>query len=588
VDGHLFIAPGDITQLSADAVAFSASSALSRDGNLYSSFQANVPGFAEWYAGLSRRQGRFTPPGTAFWMPLHADRRPHGVAVAVSTGGRATSEDKAALAVRAALHTAVEQLRAEGRGGRLLVALPAFRVGGGGDRQHRLRSATVQVRAALDFLAQTPGVDVAFITYTPTLYRIFLEARRRVLGPPPADPLQRPELEDALRAGEGVLFAGAGLSRGAGLPDWGALMARLAGDLGLPPDPRVDYLDLAQWYRERFGPAALAGVVRETFAAPSLPTLAHYLLLALPVRHVLTTNYDDLLERALTALKRHPVAVARQEEVAHTGQAGVVYVTKLHGDAARPEEIVLCRDDYDRFFERRPAMALLLEGLLLNQTFFFVGYGLRDPNFRQIYSRIGRMLPETQRPAFATTFEAGGAAGPHLVEQWRRKRLHLIPVPGATAAEQEQEFLRFLDRLADRVTMQTPRLFLAPDVDVSPGLSPLRALLVEGVGRETGLLGRRDLSGPEAATDVQYLAGVLEFLTNHGWRPAANSGWPLCRLWEHLAAHAPDPRERRRLLTLALATAETFGDAERIRGQLTGLSGRSARSPTNPDEGEHA
>ena len=141
------------------------------------------------------------------------------------------------------------------------------------------------------------------------------------------------------------------------------------------------------------------------------PTLAHYLLLSLPVRQVVTTNYDDLLERALEALKRYPVKVVRQEDVARTGRGDGVHVVKLHGDAAEPDEIVLCRDDYDEFFERRPAMALLLEGLLLNRTFFFVGYGLRDPNFRQVYSRIARMLREARRPAFATSFESAGEAG---------------------------------------------------------------------------------------------------------------------------------------------------------------------------------
>ena len=88
-----------------------------------------------------------------------------------------------------------------------------------------------------------------------------------------------------------------------------------------------------------------------------------------------------------------------------------VHVVKLHGDASQAEGIVLCRDDYDEFFDRRPAMALLLEGLLLNQTFFFVGYGLRDPNFRQVYSRIVRMLRDARKPAFATSFEIGGRRG---------------------------------------------------------------------------------------------------------------------------------------------------------------------------------
>src|SRR6185437_12033981 len=176
-------------------------------------------------------------------------------------------------------------------------------------------------------------------------------------------------------------FVGAGLSSGAGLPGWHSLVRRLGDDLGLPWSDRHDYLDLAQWYRERFGRERLAAVLRELYATPAKPTLAHYLLMSLPVRHVITTNYDDLLERALDGLKRHPVKVLHQEDVARTGQ-NEVFVVKLHGDLAHPDEIILTRDDYDEFFQRRPAMALLLEGLLFNQTFFFVGYSLRDPNFR--------------------------------------------------------------------------------------------------------------------------------------------------------------------------------------------------------------
>src|SRR5262249_40774123 len=151
-------------------------------------------------------------------------------------------------------------------------------------------------------------------------------------------------------------------------------------ELGLevPPKPPLDfYLDLAQWYAERFTPDALADVIRRTYGdtrTTARPTLAHYFLAALPVRYHVTTNYDDLLERALAALRRYPTRVGRQEEAAHTGRSDGVYVVKLHGDAATPDEpIVLSRDDYDAFFDSRPAMTALLEGLLLNRTFFFVG-----------------------------------------------------------------------------------------------------------------------------------------------------------------------------------------------------------------------
>jgi O-acetyl-ADP-ribose deacetylase (regulator of RNase III) len=563
MDGHLYIAPGDITRLAADAIAFSASTHLSSGGTLYASFREHVPGFAAWYADLRSRHAPLSGVGGAFAMPLHADRRPYFVVVVASTGGPATDEDKAAIAVRAALSLAVKRLRAAGRTGRVLVALPAFRVGAGGDRRQQLRSAKVQVAAARDFLADDPGVDAAFITYNPSLYRVFLEARRQVAAASPDDPLRRPELEEALAAGQGVLFVGAGLSRGAGLLDWEGLIGRLSKDLGLPSGAKTDYLDLAQWYREVLGTDRLAGLLRETFGGPALPTLAHYLLLSLPVRHVITTNYDNLLEEALAAVNRPPVKVVRQEEVSRTGRGGVS-VVKLHGDVERAEEIVLSRDDYDEFFQRRPAMALLLEGLLLNQTFFFVGYGLRDPNFRQIYSRIARMLPGARRPAFATTFGAAGAEGEHLVRQWKNKELHLLPVPGSNSEEQEHELLRFLDRLAERVTTRAPGLFLAPDVGVNPVLDPLRRLLVEDVGRALEDATELDLT----AEDVRHVAGVLEFLTAQGWRPTRFGTGQLCRLWEMLALRATDAAERRRYLGFALAAAEGLSDVRHARELL--------------------
>jgi hypothetical protein len=568
---HIFIAPGDLTQLSADAVAYSASHYLGRDGNSYSSFEVNVPGFAAWFESVRSRQLLPLEPGTTFWLPLSAERRPYGVIVVVATGGR-RDEDRAGLAVRAALTESVRHLREEGRTGRLLIALPAFRVGKAGDRHQRLESARAQIAAAREALEKLPDVDVAFITYTPTLYQIFLQARREVLGPPSAGP-RYPELEQALRAGECVLFAGAGLSSGAGLPSWDELMRRLADDLKIQPSDRPDHLDLAQWYRDRFAGRQLGEVVRSTFQGAGLPTLAHYLLMALPLRHVITTNYDDLLERALSALKRHPVVVVTQEDVAKIGEAGT-YVVKLHGDAAHPDDIVLSRDDYNAFFERRPEMALLLEALLLNRTFFFVGYSLRDLNFRQVFSRIARMLRQARRPAFATSFEATGDLAPYLSEQWQRQQLHLIPVPGASAAEQRRELLLFLDRLAEEVTLRESQLLLAPDVPTPPSLEGLHGLLQQ-VGGEILRLCR----GPGA--DVHQIADVLAFLTAHGWRPPeGTSPGGLCALWEALAGQTTDIAERRRLLVAALGAAEAFADARRVRQALVELDAARARSPS--------
>lgn len=566
MNGHLFIALGDITQLSAHAIAYSANDALDRDGNLYSAFAAHVPGFADKYDRL-RKENRPRRIGDTFWLPLDTGRLPRGVVAVVSAGESTSDEDPAALAVRSALTAALRELRtAGGSEERFLIALPTFRVGKGSEHAHRLDSARAQIAAAKEFLDANDGVDVAFIPYTTPLHQMFLEARRELLGDQRSDTPHYPELEQALIDRECVLFVGAGVSSGAGLPDWDDFVRRLIEELGIEWHDRLDYLDLTQWYRERFGPDKLAEVIRQTCTTEAHPTLAHYLLLSLPLRHVITTNYDDLLERTLSALKRHPLKVVHQEDVARTGRDDV-FVVKLHGDSRHADEIIVSRDDYDEFFARRPAMALLLEGLLLNQTFFFVGYGLRDPNFRQIHSRIARTLREARRPAFATTFEASGDSGPYLIEQWSNKQLRLIGIPGQTRAEQQQALLRFLDELSAQVALRTPRLFLAPDVRASEVLLPLRRLLAEEAGAALASLAERELTEP----DVRYLAEVLEFLTAHGWRPEARANLDLCRLWEHLAIHAEGAGEQRRLLILALRTAEAFVDVERIRGRIQGL-----------------
>jgi hypothetical protein len=578
VDGRLFIARGDISLLAAHAVAYSTSTHLAGYGAMYPSFRDHVPGFAAWFDELAGRRGGECSIGETFWLPLDPSVRPHGIVVVVSAGGPRTEEDKASIAVRAAVDATVPRLREQlGPEARLLIALPAFRMGMGGDRDHRLRSALAQVRSALESLERNPCVDLAVIAYDASIYQIFLDARRQVLGEARSGLNCPSALEEAILQGECVLFAGAGLSRGAGLPDWGQLMDRLARELEIAACDGLDHLDLAQWFRQRFTPARLEEIIRATFADPDVaprPTLAHYLLMSLPVRHVVTTNYDDLLERALVALKRHPVKVVHDSDVARMGWGDGVHVVKLHGDASEASGIVLCRDDYDAFFERRPAMALLLEGLLLNQTFFFVGYGLKDPNFRQVYSRIARMLSEAQRPAFATSFETSGDAGGYVVDQWREKHLHLIPLPGATADEKEGDLLGFLDHLADQVACRSPHLFLARDVEVPPRLGRIHEKMQE-VGEEVlAACQGIDRSGGDDV-EVRHLAELLRFLADHGWRPPPGSRTLLSEVWLRLADSAADRALRRRLLIAGLETAEGSDEVWLIRQGLDALERQS-------------
>jgi hypothetical protein len=313
VKGHIFVVHGDITQLSAHALAYSASTYLGPDAYLYPAFEENVAGFADLYRELPAP----CDPGDTFWLPLSPSNKPHGVVVVAATGGSWESRDQELkLAVKNALETAIRELRSLlPKTERLLIALPTFRQGVGGDRHARLDSARLQMVTVHEVLQAHADVDVAFITYTADSYQIFLQARReKHLAPVcPLEGRSFQELLDALRQGRCVLFIGAGLSVAAGLPSWAKLVDSLAKKLGVALPGRGDldsYLDLAQWFAEQHGMDALARlIVAEIGEVPVRPTLAHYLLMSLPVRLVVTTNYDDLLERALIALRRYPVTI---------------------------------------------------------------------------------------------------------------------------------------------------------------------------------------------------------------------------------------------------------------------------------------
>ena len=456
-DNNLFLAQGDITQICAHALVYS-TDVWGQTGYLFAAFSQAFPDFADRFAaGYAQARGdrECLEEGDTFWLPLSETQRPHGIVVVVARGKDHAPKEQREAGRRSAgqaAQTAARHLRVFLPDKRLLIVLPALLMGGGGDRRRGVASAKTQIEAVYDALnlPELANVDAAFVTYTPALYHVYLEARKRVRelrpGLQPADvPAHLRELAEQVRRGECVFFVGAGLSRGAGLPDWGELVREMAEKLAVPDEvlkaqsQDTDYyLDLAELFQLEHGRAALVRMVQANYGSGhncATPTLAHYLLMGLPAHHVITTNYDRLLERALTALRRHPQTVVRQEEVARTGSRDGVHVVKFHGDADRivlpivlpnvdsaatsdtgetsapgslsstsavtPEledDIILTRSDYEAFFENRPVMAALLQGLLLNQTFFFVGYSLRDPNFRQIYSQVARMLKAAKGP----------------------------------------------------------------------------------------------------------------------------------------------------------------------------------------------
>jgi hypothetical protein len=203
-------------------------------------------------------------------------------------------------------------------------------------------------------------------------------------------------LVKAIQSGDGVLFVGAGLSVGAGLPQWKALLQQmivwctehrvnLRGHMqGLRRSiQRGELIDAAQTLRERMGDQRFYEFVVEVFRRPELtPTENHLLLPALSFSAVLTSNFDKLIEDAYARLG-HPPRVYTQRDtaaLANLHRDKEFYVLKVHGDVDRVDTIVLGQRDFRQALFSNNAFKNFFGALRQTKTLLFIGFSLDDPD----------------------------------------------------------------------------------------------------------------------------------------------------------------------------------------------------------------
>lgn len=204
-------------------------------------------------------------------------------------------------------------------------------------------------------------------------------------------------LANEILKGNVVLFVGGGLSRGAGVPSWQELVKKMASEIGcrLPTGERISsdlLLKIPQYYLNECGRLRLEKRVIDVIEPRSRElTDNHRLLAQLPIQTWITTNWDNLLETALKENRKKVKVFVCDKNISHQS-ADEVCLFKIHGDCSNPETIVITEEDYYSYSHKNPLIRIKLGSLLIDKTFLFIGYGLRDPDFNQIRAEISYYL----------------------------------------------------------------------------------------------------------------------------------------------------------------------------------------------------
>jgi len=197
-----------------------------------------------------------------------------------------------------------------------------------------------------------------------------------------------------------AVFVGSAVSFDSSLPSWGELISLMKRALELPRTD--DYLKIAEHYYLQYGRNAYYSKIKDFFPSGSQPNLLHELLLSLKPQHIITTNWDDLLEKSISNNGDLYFTVADDHELASSPSSQLL--VKMHGDLTH-RNIVFKESDYLSYSDKFPLIENFIKSLFSTHVVVFVGYSISDYNLNQILS-WNRNRTQDAPPAFTILTES--------------------------------------------------------------------------------------------------------------------------------------------------------------------------------------
>ena len=212
------------------------------------------------------------------------------------------------------------------------------------------------------------------------------------------------ELIDSIRKEQVTLFLGSGFSRKAGAPMANAIVASIKESM--PIDIKDDFrgethLDLiSEEYEQIYGRESLINKLEEIFKFMPTDTSDHTYLTKIPhIRHIITTNYDTLIEDAYGPDNCYVVRTT-DDCVNLPKDKTIIY--KIHGDFTEKDNIILTKQDYTNFFSNNnePLLWKYIQSHILTNDMLFIGYSLEDSNIFTLIQEIRKKVKVDTRKYF--------------------------------------------------------------------------------------------------------------------------------------------------------------------------------------------
>lgn len=215
------------------------------------------------------------------------------------------------------------------------------------------------------------------------------------------DPIQLSHfkhIQEAYLTDRLVIFVGAGVSANSGVPTWSELITEMKKDLPESVSNETDDLKVAQLYKDSRGYKEYLDCVKTVLKHNKvIPNPIHKAIFDLNPVHIITTNYDDLLEQEIANEYKQYDIIREDADLPKMSYPNAVI--KMHGDFVK-DNIVLCETDYFNYAKDFPLIRAFVQSIFSHKLVIFIGFSFADLNLKMIINEIQNILGEDMQRAY--------------------------------------------------------------------------------------------------------------------------------------------------------------------------------------------
>lgn len=216
------------------------------------------------------------------------------------------------------------------------------------------------------------------------------------------------------------IFAGAGISASSKLPMWKELIESIS-EMLYEEKSSEDNLILAEKFYNAYGKNKYYQKLKElTHYDSAEPNVLHQLIVKLDIKNLITTNWDNLFEKAIDEEKLFYNVIRKDEDIGYS--TGFSKLIKMHGNF-EDQNIVFREKDYLEYSLNFPLIENYLKGVFSTDCVVLMGYSLNDNNVKQIINWVNCKATNIKPIYFIKTDKSYDY---HEFNFYKNKNIHIL------------------------------------------------------------------------------------------------------------------------------------------------------------------